>query len=652
MKLLHVIQNADMAVGAKWFEQNVPPGQLLVTSIFATIQGEGPLMGHPALFIRLAGCNFGNKSRYCQFCFPEGTIVHSPNHSGKPVEEYKVGDELFALDDRGDLTTTKIKKVMTHSVPAEDLVEIVYQMPDEKGTRTLICTKDHPFHTTKRGFVSANSLRKGEKIYHVKGKDLRGVQKTRNNPMHDKRTVSKNVITRMQRFAAGEYDMSRTPEQKARYSQSKLGDKNPMKRHEVRLANMLTHAYPPSKLEYTYASVFKTLGVRAAHVSLGSRLIIGDDVYGYRIPDFHLKGTNKVIEVYDKNYRYCKKGKRVRRTKANYEEPTQEFYKKFGYDVLFLTNIDLQQPKVGSGNARTTFDYTQVTKKVGMFLRNGATVLDVRTVSSRKAWGLARKSNKENPSTSAIKVVNFSCSPYNTFIVNGLHTHNCDTAFQVAQGRLYTPEALLDAAIKVAVNAGLSGWSWEWPSAEVSRRMVITGGEPLLQTPSLAKFFKVVHDFDPSLEVQIETNGTLFPEDKLNHDLYPMFVVSPKGVYTDISSQKKSYPDGKYLHRWVHGSKDYSYGLDVFFKFVVDSDSASPHHDVTPEVLENFNRRRTFVSPMAAYARPYSGEVADAWEPGLLDVERTRANYRHAANLCMKYGTTLSIQQHLFTAQP
>jgi len=58
-------------------DKNVGPGDykhfdkdtLWVSKIFDTIQGEGPFAGTPATFIRLAGCNRGDKKTMgCQFC--------------------------------------------------------------------------------------------------------------------------------------------------------------------------------------------------------------------------------------------------------------------------------------------------------------------------------------------------------------------------------------------------------------------------------------------------------------------------------------------------------------------------------------------------------------------------------------------------------
>lgn len=49
-------------VGKRYFS-DAPTNSLMVTSLFYTIQGEGPLMGTPAIFIRLSKCNLA-----CSFC--------------------------------------------------------------------------------------------------------------------------------------------------------------------------------------------------------------------------------------------------------------------------------------------------------------------------------------------------------------------------------------------------------------------------------------------------------------------------------------------------------------------------------------------------------------------------------------------------------
>lgn len=64
---LYKIQYPDINVTARHYDK-FGPGVLLITKIFMTIQGEGPFAGYPAVFVRLAGCNRGDKTTGCDFC--------------------------------------------------------------------------------------------------------------------------------------------------------------------------------------------------------------------------------------------------------------------------------------------------------------------------------------------------------------------------------------------------------------------------------------------------------------------------------------------------------------------------------------------------------------------------------------------------------
>lgn len=89
-----IIQNVDIAASPKDYEQE----GLRVTSIFRTLQGEAPFSGYPAIFLRLAGCNFGKKTNYCQFCDTSFQLAQS--------ERY-LQDQLLAkladIAQRGDI---------------------------------------------------------------------------------------------------------------------------------------------------------------------------------------------------------------------------------------------------------------------------------------------------------------------------------------------------------------------------------------------------------------------------------------------------------------------------------------------------------------------------------------------------------------------
>lgn len=60
-------------VGTSYFKY-APRDHLMVTSQFYTMQGEGPLRGHPAYFVRLSKCNL--RCRFCDSYFDSGEYYH------------------------------------------------------------------------------------------------------------------------------------------------------------------------------------------------------------------------------------------------------------------------------------------------------------------------------------------------------------------------------------------------------------------------------------------------------------------------------------------------------------------------------------------------------------------------------------------------
>ena len=78
-----IIMNIDRIVKRSDFANTKG---LKVTSIFRTIQGEGPFAGYPAVFNRLAGCNFGDKSDHCQFCDTSFELEKSTEYSLEELE--------------------------------------------------------------------------------------------------------------------------------------------------------------------------------------------------------------------------------------------------------------------------------------------------------------------------------------------------------------------------------------------------------------------------------------------------------------------------------------------------------------------------------------------------------------------------------------
>ncbi len=198
----------------------------------------------------------------------------------------------------------------------------------------------------------------------------------------------------------------------------------------------------------------------------------------------------------------------------------------------------------------------------------------------------------------------------------------CDTDFRLGGSDLYE----VDDLVKKLEALG-----------QATDILVITGGEPTLQTAALDLIVKAADSF---AEVQIETNGTqpkFFAEAEARGLTGRDFVtvVSPKA-----NERLGHYPPMHDLVTWWASD----------FKFVLSANPDSPHHTV-PEWARASNKP-VYVSPMTCYLRPYDGEVSSVWDPTLVDQVATAENYAYAAQYALKYGLRLSVQTHTFTAIP
>lgn len=216
----------------------------------------------------------------------------------------------------------------------------------------------------------------------------------------------------------------------------------------------------------------------------------------------------------------------------------------------------------------------------------------------------------------------------------GMGCEFCDTKFTFDQGRVLSFEQITHA-----MGRALLSITSLTEGDDLRPLVVITGGEPMMQENLVPFISHLVGNWSYK-KIQIESNG-----DRLLPALIPAHgQVWPFLDFLSIVVSPK-VTNGKYKML-----KQEVYQRATALKFVIAADPVSPYHDIPLYALNDFPRE-VYLSPMAAYRRePKPGEIASGWDHSLIDPEKTRANYAHAAALAMKYGKLLSIQSHLFAS--
>ena len=640
-------------VGRRFFKET-PPGVLHVTSLFFTLQGEGPKAGQPAVFARLAKCNLA-----CSFCFPSHYPISVRGKGTMRLDEVAVGDQLLTLDDKLKPAYTTVKASNSRWVSAKDLVEVIYD--DDGRRRSLVVTRDHPFNVKGSGFVNAEDLQAGQVVHHLPGSERVAARMAIDNPMRDtftSRKVSKNLRKQYREGSLIAY-----PRDFAwRASQSRrMQNKNPMHNSATVKQVAESKTYKKSSLEKAVHRLLRKTGYSVTYTGNRKGWMIGSDSVGYHRPDFVFDGTKKILEVYDQSYLYYTDHRHTPEGERAYRKSRRQHYRKFGFDVQFVTAQDLGlrgfYKNVNSINETTE-------RKIDAFLSNGIRIIEVREPDTKQINAPYTKAGTYLDGK--VKVTNFTCDGNNTFCMRGIHTHNCDTFFDAGSpmtfsevfNRIYgvvnswyndqgksTPLSTMPYSMAVHEE--------EKPVAVYNVGLVVTGGEPTLQK-NLTAFLEQAQGL--FAWTQIESNGT-------------MSVALPKSTIL-VCSPKCAEKDGRATH-YLEPSQDVFDRADCL-KFVLSADPNSPYHTIPSWAFawRYATKRPIYISPMNVYndvphkakllratkdditleERSSVDEVISFWEPGLLNMEQNQRNHEYAARYCMEHNLQLNLQMHLYAS--
>ncbi|MCA9496158.1 MAG: hypothetical protein KC589_04400 [Nanoarchaeota archaeon] len=454
--------------------------ELKVREIFYSLQGEGGRSGEPSIFIRLADCNLN-----CWFCFHENTKITTIN-GVKKIKDIKTEDIILTLDEKENIVKTNVDNVIVNEVDINDILKLSFDKTD------IITTKNHPFYVKNKGWVNAEDLKLNDIIISLSKNQVNSFYMKENNPMYNEYLLKKRINTWKSKYYEGEFNLYWDKDRRKKQS-TKMFNNNPMKDNETVKKNAKKHFRSKSKLEKWYDNYFKINKYNITYIG-NNKLCIGDKENGYRFPDFIVDDTNKLIEIYDTTFPFYNNV--GFRTKENYEQERKDFYKKFGYDVLFLTELS---KKDDIRNILFNYIYN------GQKLNKITEVKDISTKSYVRLFG--------NKDIKNIKMYNLSCSPYSSYIANNLLVHNCDTDW--SWGNMMSIEEIKEE---------IKNYKGKW--------IVWTGGEPTLQLNNdiLKEFSEYKH--------AIETNGT-----NPVPTLIDYITCSPK-VEVGLDKLRENFPDG------------------------------------------------------------------------------------------------------------
>lgn len=594
-------------VGQKYFEGYNERHEMLVTSMFLTLQGEGPFAGMPALFIRLAKCNLA-----CTFCLVGNTYVTMGDYKRKKIKDVKVGETVISWDEKQQkFTPNKVTKV--YETQATRLLKLNFS-----PTNQIFTTGEHPFLVKDAGWVKADDLKLGDVVLHLPS----SVRMKNANPMMNPKTARK--VSEKQKGKPGYLNVAWDNADFRRKNVLRMKQNNPMKNPETAIKGFLNRKDLAKK---TY------IEERFERLTSGLCSFVGDGklIVNNLCPDFKVNGQQKVIEVWDSEQtEYWGRD-------SEYEQDRRAKLEAGGYDVLFLPFCR----KDSDGH---------ILEKTANFINNGYTLTEKReiTQADRAAW--VRFTNSKE--STHVNTYNLEVENAHTYVASSLIVHNCDTYFDSGDKLNFNQ---IDLLITETINSYFKEKGLDVPEWASKREMVLvmTGGEPMLQK-GISDFLEWIGS--SFKYTQIETNGT-------QHQDIPkstVLVVSPKCLERDGHATKYLAPRKTVIERadclkfvmTADKNSPYSDIPDWAHEWARTTGKPvyiSPMNMYNDEPLKS-KQLRSEQADIKLETRSKIDEVISFWEPGLLDMKENQRNHEYTARFCIEHGYRLNLQMHLYAS--
>lgn len=485
--------------------------KISVSEVFGpTVQGEGDVVGLPTVFVRTGGCDF-----LCVWCLGSNTSIRLASGGTKKMKDIEEGDILIGYNEAtGELEETTVVAKAERKEEFEKVYRIeVTNSSNSKGKKT-VCSGDHQFYVKGKGWIFAADINEGDVILTGHDYALESWVISNNNPMFDKVTQKKVSASLKETWKDPELrDRQRAiqmrPQTRHIHRLNKLGDKTPMKNPAIAAKSIRNRTYTMSNYERRVQRLVDYYKLPYANCDMKIRIQDKNSVQSNaRYPDFHIPGTNKVVEVYDPTFRSI--GNTVNREESGYANDRVAFYKRNGYDCLPLV------VKPGVANK-------DIVKQLSEFAMNGSTVKSVKLLN-KKARGAMYKSINED---GTLTLYDIKCEPVPTFFANHLLTHNCDSLHAVLPEHAKSWNKLTFDELEGEIEACANGRPLP---------VTLSGGNPALQPfgPLIKKMKPKGYTF------AMETQGTIVQDWFEDLD---WLILSPKppssGMVNDWNSVKQ-----------------------------------------------------------------------------------------------------------------